>query len=169
MKESLRARLARILRKADPLPVLAAGFLLGLILAVILPADLPDAGLAPLPFGEALAAVIACEIPVAGVIALTGLTRLPALPRLPLLYRSLLWGYGSLRMYAAMGRSFLYFQYVLGCGLTMLPLCCMARVAIRCAGGNGILRGPRLYDYLCRCLFYLGLVLLTLPPRLYGG
>lgn len=169
MKESIRARLTRILQKADPLPAVAAGFFSGVILAVILPAHLPNAVLAPLPLGEALASAIACELPIAGAITLTGLTRLPSLPRLPLLYRSLLWGYGSLRMYAAMGQSFLYFQYVLGCGLTMLPLCCMTRVAIRCAGGNRILRGPRLYDYLCRSLFYLGLALLTLPLHLYGG
>ena len=170
MKVPLTAKLSRILRRADPLPSLALGFFLGLILAIFLP-DSSSAGTAlmPLPLWEALSAAIGYELPIISAIALAGLSRLPLLPRIPLLYRSLLWGYGSLRMYAAVGNSFLYFQYVLGCGLTLLPLCCLARMAIATAKGNGILCGPRLYDYLCRCLFYLGLVLLTLPLRLYGG
>lgn len=169
MKVPLTAKLSPILQRADPLPTLALGFLLGLILAIILPMASTPTALTLLPLPAALTAAIGCELPIVAAIALFGLTRLPALPRLGLLYRSLVWGYGSLRMYVAAGRSFLYFQYVLGCGLTLLPLCCLTRVAIRTASGNGILRGPRLYDYLCRCLFYLGLVLLTLPLRLYGG
>ena len=168
LKDSFLARLSRLCRRADPLPAVALGFLLGLTAASALPA-LSSAALTPLPIWEAMTAAIGCELSIVAAIAAAGLTRLPALPKIPLFYRSFLWGYGSLRMYTAVGQGLLYFQYVIGCGLTILPLCCLARVATRNAAGAGVLSGPRLYDYLCRCLFYLGLVLLTLPLRLYGG
>lgn len=164
-KVSFLARLARLCRRADPLPAVAPGFLLGLTAASVLPA-LSSAALTPLPMIDALTAAIGCELPIVAAIAAAGLTRLPPLPKIPLLYRSFLWGYGSLRMYTAVGQSLLYFRYVIGCGLTMLPLCCLARIATRSAAGTGILGGSRLCEYLCRCLFYLGLVLLTLPLRL---
>ena len=169
MKVPFSHRLRQLVKKAQPLPLMMVGFVLGLILSALLSSDDSVPALAPLPLRSAFGAAVACELPVALAIALAGLTRLPQLPGLPLFCRSLWWGYGSLRMYASMGRSALYFQYALGNGLTLLPLCCMAKIAAECAQGYGPLRGSRLYDYLCRCLFYFGLVLLTLPLRLYGG
>ncbi len=160
--------LTRFLRSSDPLPTLVLGFLLGLLTAVCLPSA-PSPTPTLLPFREATDVVLHWELPIFLAIALLGLCRLPILPRLVLLLRSLIWGYGSLRLFALVGRSVLYFQYVLGGGLTLIPLCCLTRLAVRTAKGTGRLQGSRLYDYLCRCLFYLGLVLLTLPLRLWGG
>ncbi|MBO5779129.1 MAG: hypothetical protein J6R82_06140 [Clostridia bacterium] len=160
--------LTRFLRSADPLPSLALGFGSGLLLAVFLALP-PNPSLTLLPFREALEAVLHWELPIFLAIALLGLGRLPILPRLVLLLRSLIWGYGSLRIFVDVGQSFLYFQYVLGGGLTLIPLCCLTKLAVDTAQGTGSLHGPRLYDYLCRCLFYWGLVLSTLPLRLWGG
>ena len=162
-------RLQRFLQKANPLPIPAAGFLLGLILWILLASADSVTELIPLPPRRAFAAAVSCELPIVGAIALAGLTRLPQLPGIPLFIRSLGWGYGSLQMYASMGSSFHYFQYVLGNGFTILPLCYLVKTATECAKGSEPLHGLRLYDYLCRCLFYCGLVLLTLPLKLYGG
>ena len=162
------AKFIRLLHRAHPLPALASGFVTGLILALCLPQTDGFADLSLLPWSAAVKAIALCELPIAVAIAVTGITRLPALTNLPLFYRSLLWGYGSLSVFVCAGQSSLYFRYVLGCGLTLLPLCYMTRTAANTAASREFFSAHRWMDYLCRCLFYFGLVLLTIPLRLYG-
>lgn len=167
MKVSLSSALRRVLRHADPLPALSLGYLIGLVLSAAVAKAFPALPVpsGSLPFGKALTVLAASELPILGAIVFAGLTELPALSRLPIVYRGLLWGYGSLRVFLTVGRSTFYFRYVLGCGLTLLPFCCLARLAQERAEGRTALRGSGLFDYLCRCLFYWGLILLTLPLR----
>lgn len=162
-KGSLLAVLRHSLRQADPLPILAVGYLLGLLTAIGATAFGVSApiGTFARPSWGALAAIIAAELPVFGAAALIGFTAFPALARLPLFYRGILWGYGSLRIYLSVGQSFSYFQYVAATGLSLIPLCCMVRLTTESAATH-----LSLSEHLGRCLFYLGILLLTLPLRL---
>ncbi|MGM9647917.1 MAG: hypothetical protein ACI3YH_07295 [Eubacteriales bacterium] len=169
MKVSRLAALCRVLRQADPLPTLAVGYLFGLISAVgavrfgFAQGGLP---LTALPARVALYAMFRAEFPVVLAILLVGTTRHPLLCRLPILYRGLLWGYGSLTVYLSVGQSLFYFRYVLATGATLLPLCCLSRLSAELAGESGTPDSPRLFEHISRCLFYFGLILLTLPLRL---
>ncbi len=162
-KGSLLTALRRSLRQADPLPILAVGYLLGLLTAIGATAFGVSApiGTSARPSWDALAAIASAELPVFGAAALIGFTAFPALARLPLFYRSVLWGYGSLRIYLSVGQSFSYFQYVAATGLSLIPLCCTVRLTAESSSA----RIPPT-EHLGRCLFYLGVLLLTLPLRL---
>ncbi|MBQ8287299.1 MAG: hypothetical protein IJX76_00825 [Clostridia bacterium] len=169
MKVSRLTALRRTLRLADPLPTLIVGYLFGLITAAgAVRSDFVGVSVAltarsPLP---ALNAMLACELPIVLAALFAGTTRFPILCKVPVFYRSLLWGFGSLCFYLSAGQSLLYFRYVLATGATLLPLCCLARLSSELASASQTPAGPRLFDHFGRCLFYLGLILLTLPLRL---
>lgn len=156
------------LRKAFPLPYLAAGYLCGLSLSLLLGGE-SLAPLQALPFPASLTALLSVELPIWGLTALAGICRLPSLAALPLFYRSFLWGYGSLLLYLSAGQGALYFRYVVGVGITLIPLCCLTCLAAKTASAPGRLSRTALIDYLCRALFYWGLILLTLLLRTAGG
>ncbi len=167
MKVSLSASIRKILRSADPLPTLAIGYILGTITAAgavrckaiaVLP-------LSPLPCFTAFTAAVTCELHLFLITVLAGITRVPTIARIPVLFRSLLWGYGSLRIYLTCGQSLPYFRYVLASGATLLSLCCLARLASDLADRASAPDGTRLFDYFGRCLFYWGVILLTIPLR----
>ncbi|MBQ8381599.1 MAG: hypothetical protein IJX47_00160 [Clostridia bacterium] len=169
MKVSRIPALRQAWRLADPLPVLALGYLLGLLSAAgAVRSGLIGIGSAltacsPLP---ALNAMLACELPIILATLLAGITRFPSLCKVPVFYRSLLWGFGSLCFYLSAGQSLLYFRYVLASGATILPLCCLSRLSSELAGAAKAPTGARWLAHFGRCLFYLGLILLTLPLRL---
>ncbi len=162
MSHSATARASRLLSRSDPLPCLLIGYLPGMLCALFAPVPAP---LTPLPLRAALADLLPSLLWVLPVMAVAGLAGLPILARLPIFWHGFLYGYGSLQIYLATGGGALYFRYVSTAGSTLIFLCCLARLAISTASGKFPLRGSLRYDYLCRCLFYGGLILLSLPLR----
>lgn len=167
MNVSLLASIRSGLRSADPLPVLAVGYLLGVLTAAASASALPITAsyAAPPSLLTAAREAAACELPIFLLTALAGLTRFPHLPRIPVFLRSLLWGYGGLRIFLACGQSFSYFRFVLASGATLLSLCCTARLASDLAGKRTPPTGAHFSTYFGRCLFYWGIILLSLPMR----
>lgn len=168
MKSSRFSRLRAILATADPLPALTVGYLIGLLVAWSaccmnrIEFGIP---LRALPFFSAMNAMIACELPIALCVFLAGLARFPRLCQLPILYRSLLWSYGSVRVYLSADQGFAYFRYVIAGGATLFSLCCLARLSADFAKRPLSPAKDRTVAYLAGCLFYFGLILLTLPLR----
>lgn len=162
MKKTLLS-LRRLLNSAYPLAHLCIGYLCGLALCRLLPT--PAEQLRALPFAQAFPELLAAELPIFCLATLAGVSRLPALSAIPLFFRSILWAYGSLSLYLSVGQSALYFSYVIGVGITLIPLCCLTRLAAKTASASGRLSRAELIDYLCRALFYGGLTLMILLLR----
>ncbi|MBQ7354669.1 MAG: hypothetical protein IJW62_04025 [Clostridia bacterium] len=166
MNISLLASIRSGLRSADPLPVLAIGYLLGVLTAACA-STLPLAAsyAAPPSLLTATREAAVCELPIFLMTVLAGLTRFSYLPRIPVFLRSLLWGYGGLRIFLTCGQSLSYFRYVLASGMTLLSLCCAARLASELAGKRSPPTGAHFSTYFGRCLFYWGIILLSIPLR----
>lgn len=172
MKETPTPSITLTWKRAQPIPTLTLGYLLGMIIAfgfaLAKKGIVPD-GIVPLPFSQALAAYTALELPFWIACTLLGLCRLPGLTPLPVFFRSLLWGYSSLQIYLAAGKSILYFSFVLGSILTLLPLCCLTKLAEQTVTFRGPLTGSDFIRYLCQCLYYWGLTLIILILRSIAG
>ena len=156
------------LRAAQPIPSLLTGYLCGLLwsfLHILWTKFSPSWELSPLSVGDAFFALCATEFPFTVFCALSGFTKFPRLPLCPVLLRSFLWGYGSFTVCLAAGKSNLYVLYVLGCALTLLPLACLSKWAMRYAASP---RRPSWSDhlrYLYQCLYFWGLTLILLFIR----
>lgn len=166
MKVSPYQKLCSILKTAEPLPILALGYLIGLLTATgAYSANIPTWSIVALPFRSACTAAVSCEFPLFFATLFCGLTRFPMLAQLPVFCRSLLWGYGSLRIYSCYGAGLPYFRYVTVSGASLFSLCCLARLASDFAHKASDPTHQQLFDYFRRSLFYWGLILLTIPLR----
>ena len=168
MKSSRITRFKDLLQAAAPLPMLALGYLMGLLLALVaIGMRLVPLGAPPesISFFAALNRQIACELPIAMLICTAGLARFPRLCQLLLCYRSLLWSYGSVCIYWSKGQGFSYFCYVISVGATLFSFCCLTRLATEFAKRPPADSMDQTVTYLGGCLFYFGLILLTLPLR----
>ncbi len=169
MKQATPTRLGPILRRADPLPYLLSGYLIGLLLSALRcleqTAIAPPLPLSASSLSVALEQMWRVELPIILAVVAASATRYPLLCRIPVCWRGLLFGYGSLQIYWAVGRSALYFRYVLASCALLLPLCCLARLSARLAASHERPGRQRLVRHMAICLFYIGLILLTLPLR----
>ena len=156
------------LRTAFPLPALLAGYLLGLLFCFWEILSAPPSSpilLRPQTLWAAFADYTALELPFWIVCTLLGFFKLPESAALPVLGRAILFGYGSLQVYLSAGKGLLYFLYVLGNVLTLLPLCCVAKLAMKQSAICKRLTGNDPVRYLFRCLYYWGLTLIILFLR----
>lgn len=172
MKESTVASIARRFERAEPIPTVTLGYLLGLFLSFGFAFSSQDASLqkiVPLSFLSAISAYTAAELPFWIACTLSGFCRLPRVTALPVFFRSLLWGYSSLPVYLAVGKGILYFTFVVGSSLTLLPLCCLTKLAEKTASSPKMPSGRDHFRYLCQCLYFWGLTLILLLLRSIAG
>ena len=156
------------LRKAEPIPAILLGYLCGLLwsfLHTLWTKPTLSWELSPLPFGDGFYALAAAELPFWMLCTLSGFGKFPRLPLCPILLRSFVWGLGSFTVCLAAGKSALYVLYVLGGALTLLPLACLAKLAMRYAASGKRLGWGDHLRYLYQCLYYWGLTLILLFIR----
>lgn len=153
------------LRKAQPIPAIALGYLWGLLFCFLYcsQAGVPtEWTLSFQSVKETFFALAAAELPFFLYCTLWGFCKFPHLTLLPVLLRSFLWGYGSITVYLAANQRILYFLYVIGCALTLLPLACLAKLSMNYSASARRLTGSDHLRYLCQCLYYWGLTLILL-------
>ena len=156
------------LRTAEPIPTLLLGYLCGLFcsfLHTVGTKSSPTWTLSPLLVGDAFFVLAAAELPFFAFCVLSGFCKFPRLSLCPILLRSFVWGYGSFTVYLGAGKSILYFLYVWGCTLTLLPLACLAKLAMRYAAPLRRTAWSDHLRYLYQCLYYWGLTLILLFIR----
>ncbi len=166
-KQPLSSGFAK-LKQAEPLPALIFGYLWGVLFSFIhsLATDFtPSWSLHPTPIWNAFLASAATEIPFWALCTLLGFCQFPRLSLLPILFRSFLWGYGSFQVYLAAGKSTLYFLYVWGCALTLLPLACLTKLSMFHSASPKRLTGSDHLRYLYQCLYFWGLTIIILLFR----
>ena len=168
MNKSNRSSAFAKLRNAEPIPTILLGYLCGLLLSFLraVRTDFSPAWeLSPLSVGDAFFALAAAELPFWVFCTLSGFCKFPRLPLCPILLRSFIWGHGSFTVCLVAGKGSLYVLYVLGCTLTLLPLACLSKLAMRyAASGKGSGWSDHL-RYLYQCLYYWGLTLIILFIR----
>ena len=153
------------LRKAEPLPALALGYLWGLLFCFL---RFPSRGdplpwsIAPQSVENAFYALASAELPFFVFCTLSGFGKFPRLPLVRVLLRSFLWGYGSFTVYLGTDQRILYFLYVIGCALTLLPLACLAKLSMNYSASARRLTWSDHLRYLYQCLYFWGLTLIIL-------
>ena len=172
MNDSPPPSLSRLLQKAAPLSALLGGYLVGLLLSLILAwtASPPEPfHLRPAHVWNAFADFTSAELPFWATATLLGFCRFPRLSSIPVFFRSLIFGYGSLQFYLWTGKGWSYFLFVLGSALTLLPLCCVAKLSRRQSAIQRHLAWSDHQRYLFRCLYFWGLTLIILFLRSLTG
>ena len=156
------------LRTAEPIPTILLGYLCGLLWSffhTVWTKSSPTWELSPLSIGDGFYALAAAELPLWVFCTLSGFGKFPRLSLCPILLRSFVWGHGSFIICLTAGKSVLYVLYVLGCALSLLPLACLAKLAMRYAASVRRLGWSDHLRYLYQCLYYWGLTLIILFIR----
>ena len=160
------------LRKSQPIPAIVLGYLWGLLFCFLRfhREGVPFSwSLAPLSVRDAFTALAVTELPFFMLCTLSGFGKFPRLPLVPVLLRSFLWGCGSFTVYLGTNQRILYFLYVIGCTLTLLPLACLTKLSM------GYSESPKRQNwsdhlrYLYQCLYFWGLTLIILFFRSLAG
>ena len=163
-----QSSLRTVLQKSFPLPALFAGYLTGLLCAVLMTLTVTQPNellLRPSDRWTAFADCVSAELPFWIAATLIGFSRLPHTASLPIGFRSFLFGYASLQVYLFAENQTGYFFFVLGSALTLLPLSCVTKLAKMQSAHSGRLTGSDQLRYLFRCLYYWGLTLIILFIR----